>query len=178
MKKYVTGFIVLLFIFLAANTDGISTPARSMKEAKRLVFFCNYKSALPYLQQVYRSDTSNAYFNYLLGYCMYNIPSEKQNSIPYLQRATRTVAPVIKEWSVKEVKAPEKAWLYYAMALQYSYRFSQAVPAYKEYGKICPGAEKKMVDHYIYCCESGMELLKDSIEITIDNLGEILNGIL
>ncbi len=176
MKNYFKGIIVLLLISLACCSAGIGTPARSMKEAKRLVFFGNYKSALPYLQQVYRSDTSNAYFNYLLGHCMYNIPSEKQNSIPYLQRATRTVAPVIKEWSVKEVKAPEKAWLFYALALQYNYRFVQAIPAYKEYGKICPESEKKMVDHYIYCCESGLELLKDSIEITIENLGDILNS--
>jgi Tol biopolymer transport system component len=147
-----------------------------MNEARRYFFFSNYKSALPFVQQVYRTDTSNAYYNYLLGMCYYNLPLEKSQAISYLVKASRYVDPDIKEWSIKQKKAPFKAWYYMGKSYQSAYKFDKAIESYKKYNELSFFSDKVEVEQLIKSCESAKVLVKDSIEITIENMGRIINS--
>jgi len=171
MLKYFLAFFTILIFSVTASAQ----PGRAIKEAKRFMFFGNYQQALPFAKMLVRADTSNAYFNYILGECMFNIPTEKPNALPFLKRATQSTSSKIEEWSVNERNAPEKAWLYYARSLHHNYKFNAAIEAYKKYSSLCDPSEKKIIDQYIFSCKSGVTLLKDSIEISIENMGNMLN---
>lgn len=166
-------FVLALVLITAAS---YSQPGRAIKEAKRLLFFNNYQQALPYVEMLFRADTSNSYFAYLLGTTMFHLPAKKQLALPFLRLATRSTAATIEEWSVNERNAPNQAWLYYARSLHYNYKYPQAIEAYKKYASLCDPSEKKMIDQYLFSCESGMKIMKDSIEISIENLGNIINS--
>lgn len=168
---------VVLILILASLSGLLSAQAsRAMKEAKRLVFFGNYQAALPYIQMLYRSDTSNAYYNYLLGHCLFQLPKEKPIALPFLKRSVQSTSATIEEWSANQRNAPHKAWLFYGMSLHHHYRFALAIQAYKKYLTLCEPSEKPVIEQYIFSCESAMKIMKDSIEISIENLGNIINS--
>lgn len=173
-------FLCLVFFSLFAlnsfSQGGKISAKRSMNEVRRYYFFSNYKSALPFVQQVYRTDTSNAYFNYLMGMCYYNMPLEKENATPYLIKACKSVSPDIKEWSIKQKQSPFKAWYYLGKSYHSAYKFDKAIEAYKKYNELSFYVEKLEIEQRIKSCESAKLLLKDSIEISIENMGRVINS--
>ncbi len=169
---------VLLFISTLAFSQSKSKIAltRSMNDVKRYILFSNYKSALPFAQHLLRSDTSNANFNYLVGICYFHLPIEKTKAIPYLQKASRKINPNYNEYSIAETKAPAKVWLYLGKSYQSNFLFDKAIEAYNKYNEITANAEKNQIDQLINSCASAKKLTKDSIDISIENIGGIINS--
>lgn len=168
-----TGF---MFSSLAQTSTKISKK-RSFNDARRYVLFSNYSAALPLLLNLQKNDTSNSNFNYLVGLCYLNSSFEKEKSIPYFKRASNNMSKKFKELKYNETKAPFKTMYHIGQAYHFAYNFDKAETYFNKYKELVFDNSKELAlaDRQIEMCNNGLKSINDSIEISIDNMGNIIN---
>jgi len=177
MRKIII-FLIIICLPITILSQSLSKTAtkRTYNEARRLMFFNNYKAAFQHLLILHNSDTSNANYNYYLGLCLYNTPLKKNQSIPHLKSAALKSTSTFKEWNIKDNTAPHKAWYYLGKAYHSNYEFNKAIKAFEKYNSLTNNAENNKVLHAIQSCKNAINLVNDSIEISIENIGNIINS--
>ena len=142
------------------------------------MFLSNYTAALPLILRLQRADTSNANLNYLVGICYLNSPLEKDKSIPYFKTASRNMSEKYKELNFKEKKAPYKTMYHIGQSYHFNYQFDKAENCFSKYKELVfdNPKEKQLADRAIEMCKNGTILIKDSVQITIENLGPNINS--
>ncbi len=177
-------YLIACFVVTVTITNCISqqptrnSQKRKFNDAKHFVLFSNFYAALPILLNLQRADTANANLNYLVGLCYLNSTSEKEKAIPYFKAASNNLSSNYKEIKYKERKAPYKTMLNIGKAYHYVYQFEKAENYFTKYKELVSAHPKEieLADRYIEMCKNGEKLLKDSVEISIENLGTNINS--
>lgn len=178
--KLILLLVAFIFIIFDCISQQVSKESekKKFKDAKRFVMYAKYSAALPILLYLQHTDTANANLNYLVGLCYLNSESEKEKAIPFLKDASVNMSRKYKGIKLSEKKAPYKTMLHIGQAYHFLYQFDKAENYFVKYKELVQDnlKEIKIADRYIEMCKNGELLLKDSIEISIDNMGIIINS--
>lgn len=123
-----------------------------------------YLSALPIYESLYDRYPEELYIAYRIGICYLNINGEYSSSIPYLEAVHK------EEPNAADIK------FFLGKAYLLDYRFDKSITIFNEYiQQNISDQQKEKAQHYIRNCEVGKELVADSIEVEITNVGPPIN---
>ncbi|HNV95449.1 MAG TPA: hypothetical protein PKG63_03165 [Bacteroidales bacterium] len=147
-------------------------------EAKRAIVFNNYKKAIIEIDFLLKKDSLNANFNYLMGLSYLHMPMQKNKALPYLQIASNSITDHWQELNFKEKNAPFKTYFLLGEVQHYLYKFDVAENFYAKYLEYLKPdeTEYKETKRMMEICQQAPALINDSIEISIENLGPIINS--
>lgn len=181
MRSLYTIFFCILFsvVALAQKAPSAKKIEASADEHYRIDDFPN---ALRLYQQLDSIQPNVGKTNYRIGYCIFNT-EQKTKSLPYFQKAKKT-----------DYDGPDLD-LYLARSLHLNHRFDEAIAAYRQYAPDSTKKKKEEVDEeektagqleiddikedvnrYISMCETGKQLVSDSLTLVIENMGPIINS--
>jgi len=147
-------------------------------KAENFLLDQNYEQAAPLYEALLLQNQSNGNWNFKVGLCYLNSPSEYSKSVNYLERAVSACSANSKDDSYKEDKAPLVAYLYLADAYHRNYRFDDAMGIYNKYRALVPENDKTYlayIDHKIQICKNAQLLVADPVNMIIKNLGDSIN---
>ncbi|MBN2669112.1 MAG: PD40 domain-containing protein [Bacteroidales bacterium] len=146
------------------------------KKAKRLIYLENYQEALPILDSLSHIDDNNANLNYLLGLCYYHQQQDRQQAIPYLEKASKNVNEKTKE-DYKSDEAPMDALYYLAHAYLLDYQLDKCIQTSETLKqKSSDVLYKDKADRLINHAQNAQLLTKMPIQIEINALGANINS--
>jgi outer membrane protein OmpA-like peptidoglycan-associated protein/tetratricopeptide (TPR) repeat protein len=178
MKKRFT-FLLLSLIYLSHYQNASAQNDHHKKlehEAKELFRAEEYTQALPVYLKLDSLIPNNASYNYHAGVCYLN-SHNKAKSLPYLEKALQL--------GYKDAHFN----LYLGKAYHLNHKFDQAITnfqIYKDSSKVKTIEHHHLrkdhkkepidVDRYIEMCKIGKELVADSLDFVIENLGPNINS--
>jgi outer membrane protein OmpA-like peptidoglycan-associated protein/Tol biopolymer transport system component len=177
MKKIT---VALLFLISASGfSQGDKGKYReSFVQGNYLVLEQNYPLALKYFKEAYAIDSSNANINYKLGYCYLQSASEKNKALYYLEKAVQDVSHNYDPEDPKEKKAPELAYYSLGEAYRLAYRFNESNTYFNKFREIVGSRNKELatdLGRQVETNFNAMDLIKDSANVGISNLGDSIN---
>lgn len=183
--KYLT--LVSLLLFLSSgNIQGQKAEQRTRKpdpkesflEAESYFLFEEYQEAMPIYMRLLKLFPENNNLKYRIGMCLLNDNYQKEESIGYLEQATKNVSKDYKENSFKENRAPLDAWFYLGKAYLVNNRIDEAIEAYSHFRKILDPKlyDATLVDEQIEACRNALKLMKKPVDLDFINLGEPINS--
>ena len=179
MKKY---SLTLLFLFsclllfsqgnvqidkkhLFENKNNRSIAKKNFNKAEEYFNKAKYLYALNSYLKVYRYNSSSPGLNFKIGVC-YLYTSDKNTSLKYF---TESSSDVSKSYN-----------LFLGRAYQYNNKFEKAKSLYEEYyNSLTKHKQKKnrqFIEQLEKDCDTGSLLLKDSVPVSIINLGPTVNS--
>jgi len=139
----------------------------------------NYDAALPLYEKLLSQNQNNGNWNFKLGLCYLNSPTEFSKSVNFLERASSTLSSNSKDDSYKEEKAPNIAYMYLGDAYHRNFRFDDAIEVYKKFKTYISEKNKSdlsYIDYKIQVCKNAKELTADPVNMIIKNLGDSINS--
>jgi tetratricopeptide (TPR) repeat protein len=126
----------------------------------------NYLKALEHFKKLEAVDPNDLYYKLVIGICYSYKVDEKQKSIEYLEN----VQQLNPEFN--EVK------LYLGRAYAVNQRFDDAIAMLEEYlmDEDVEDESAALARRWIQNAENGRELVADSIDVKIKNMGEVVNS--
>jgi outer membrane protein OmpA-like peptidoglycan-associated protein len=176
---------ILICIFIFSSTFTFSqVPTGDYREdftqGNLLILEQNYSLALKYFKDAYSIDSSNANINYKLGFCYLQSASEKGLALSYLEKSVQNVSHNYNPDEPREKKAPEFAYYYLGIAYRLGYRFNESNIYFNKFKDIVGSHNKELtadLDKQIATNFNAIELTKDTVVVTINNLGDSINTI-
>jgi len=158
-------FVLFIYADFSFAQKTITSEPNS-KTAKEQFELMNYKDALTEYLLLIKTDSANLDYNFKLGVCYMNTNIDKSKAIPYL------------EFVVKQPKCDPETWYELGRAYQNQYRFVDAIKMYKKFIEVSTSKIQPFIppDRQIEMCNQAMELMKDSIDVTFQNLGPEINS--
>ena len=145
-----------------------------------LILEQNYSLALKYFKDAYRIDSSNANINYKIGVCYLESETEKNKALPFLEKSVQNVSHNYNPEDPKEKKAPELAYYSLGVAYRLAYRFNEAITFFNKFKDIVGTRNQvltKDLEKQVEINFNAIEFTKDSISVSIKNLGDSINSI-
>jgi len=182
MRKQISGifFFLLLVTFEAFPQEAGEALKEVFNDAEYFFMQEFYADALPEYMKVYkRGFSDNASINYRIGICYLNIPGQKKEAIPYLQKASQNLTPAYKEGNIKETRAPYDVFLYLGNAYRIDNQLDNAIKAYEKYLELMKNESNEMTQfahQQIYACKNATEMQKHPVSIAKVNLGKPVNS--
>lgn len=135
-------------------------------------------SALKTWEVLYQLDTTNANACYFIGIMLLRTEAHKADALPYMEKAAAHVINKYLPDDPYEKHAPPLAYYYLARALHINYRFSDAIGYFNIFRKRISRNDprQKDIDYWINCCNNGIALMKDSVECSVNNMGDSINS--
>ncbi len=177
MRK--THLLVALFMGLGLLANAQKDNKTKFLEAENFFLNNDFEKAIPLYTSVYNSDTTNYNAAYRLGMCYLADPFKRTQAIKFLQSASRNTTSKYKEGSYKETKAHPNALFYLGMANQLTLNLDAAIDAYSDYSNALPVEniyEFDKTEQKIQACHRAIELLKKPRNVSIKNVGEMVNS--
>ncbi|MCK9254560.1 MAG: OmpA family protein [Bacteroidales bacterium] len=136
-----------------------------IKNADIYVFSENkITEGLKLYQKAYEFNPNNSDLNFKIGYCYYN-SSQKYDCLEYFEKAYAL-----------NPKVDKKIEFYLARGHHFNYNFDKAISLYSNYSaSIRDKTELESLGKYITECRNGKDLIKDTINVEIINLGDNIN---
>jgi len=175
------GLSVLFFITLSINLFGQKDSyfKRVFVDAEYYLLYEEYRDALPLYLEIQRSYPENANIHYRIGQCYLNIPTEKNKSIPYLEKAIAKINDKYREGYFTENKAPKEAYLLYGRALRIAGDFDKALQAFIAYKNSFNSNDIKdylIVDKEIESIEIAKNMIANPKKSVFKSLGRTINS--
>ena len=137
----------------------------------------DYEEALYAFGKVHdRGYQDNAYINYRMGLCLLQIPGRKTESIPYLEKAERSISTSVKLGKFDQEDAPPDALLYLGNAYRINMEIDRAIEKYNEFAKYIDPKDETLqayVDQQIVACGNALVATASPVEYKIGNLGQL-----
>ncbi|MBI2269708.1 MAG: PD40 domain-containing protein [Bacteroidetes bacterium] len=179
LKSYTLPLLVILFCHnVSTNAQDKNLFKKYFNEGDKLFLEKNYNEAINSYLNAFKLDSNNANMRYKLGLAYMHSPNQKDKSIKYLLKASKNTTEHYHEYDASEDKAPLMVHYYLGLAYQLNYQFDQAglkfqycVDLFND--KKMPKELKLHIDQ----CNSGTTLLKNKVDIKIENMGPIFNTI-
>ena len=172
MRKYlfVCGCLFLLCTFRVLSQGGEVIDKKEQKrilaEGEYLYEEGNYVKALEYFKKLEKIDPNDLYYKLIIGICYSHKVDEKEKSIPYLE-------------SVKELNPDfNEVNLYLGRAYAVNRRFDDAIAILETYlqDEDISDESAAIATRLIENCHNGKELVSDSLDVAIRNMGTVLNS--
>lgn len=180
MLKRISAFLLVIIVvnslfsqvdvkFSPANFPGkageVKIAKKQIKNADILVYNeNNFDEGLKLYSKAYDLNPNNSSLNFKIGYCYYNT-THKYDCLSYFEKA----------WKLNP-KVDKKISYYLGRGYHLNYNFNEAIKFYTEYSAgLKEQLEIDEINKYITECRNGKEILKDTTEVEIINLGENIN---
>ncbi len=144
-----------------------------------LILEQNYQLALKYFKSAYQIDSTNANINYKMGICYLESATEKNKALAFLEKAVQNVSHNYNPEDPKEKKAPELAYYSLGVAYRLNYRFNESSIYLNKLKDIVGNRNKELaadLGKQIETNFNAIELIKDSVVVAINNLGDSVNS--
>jgi len=177
MKK-----LIIFAILLVVSTTGFAqidaTYRAKFAEADRYFQRGNFHLALPVFLQIYEKAPDNANLNFCIGMCYLNGSTDREASIPYLEKAVKNVS-VTHTGIVTDATSSVFSWFYLGKAYHVATEFDKAIGAFEEFKKYInkhtyPEDWEKTL-RYIEISYNGQRLKRNPLHIKVTNLGSNIN---
>jgi hypothetical protein len=124
-----------------------------------------YKMAIVEYEKLVNYDPEDGDFNYKLGMCYMNTPSDKSKAIQYFVKAA------------DKKDAPKDVYYHMGNALLAAGLFDEAVEAFEKYKEVNKGQvnAKFNLDQHVEYCYNGKEYKKKPVDVKIINPGKLVN---
>ncbi|MFY9309319.1 MAG: tetratricopeptide repeat protein [Bacteroidia bacterium] len=183
------GFLIVLLSLLCRFSYG---QERNLDSLVANSYFDNedYSRALKAYLELYAKNKKDLNVNYRIGYCYLQVNGDKSKAIPYF------------EYVYSQGNYKDDLLLHMGQAYTHAYNFEDALTFFNHYRRIIYSKrfelienyyqdcldgkidyQKKIttgifgtVDHYIENCESAIELFKNPVNVTFENLGPQVNS--
>lgn len=137
---------------------------RNIRSGNQFVAINRYGRALDYYKRAYNFNPNNADLNFKVGICYYN-SAQKYDCLQYFKKAYEL-----------DNKVNDKILYYLGRGYHLNYEFEKAISFYNEYGRQNWDTETiHLVERLTNQCRTGIELLKDTLNVKITNLGANVN---
>ena len=167
---------LLVFNFSNSFSQEGSLP-KSFKEifsdAEYYFQYGDYREALALYAQAQKTEPANHNINYRIGFCLLNIPGQKEKALAYLEYASNKISDTYQEGSYKETAAPPIIWLYLGDAYRIKRDLEKAIGAYNTFKAqldVKDVYNHDFVDQQINACEKAKIFLSKPVKITLDVL--------
>jgi len=176
---------VVLFIFitvlLTINVFGQKDSyfKRVFVDAEYYLLYEEYRDALPLYLEIQKTYPENANIYYRIGQCYLNIPTEKNKSIPFFEKAIKQIAEKYREGYFNENKAPKEAFLLYGRALRINGEYDKALQAFVSYKNLINtnnNADYYIVNKEIESIANAKNMIENPKKFTFKPLGRIINS--
>ncbi|MGB4230367.1 MAG: tetratricopeptide repeat protein, partial [Bacteroidales bacterium] len=188
-KKYKGKRILFFLMFILTFSNNVISQdiqfsrkyfpnSPGLKEAKKNIRMGNslfikgegyYNEALDYYLKANLFNPDNAELNYKIGIC-YLYTADKDKAVEHLEKSYQLKSDVT-----------EDITYYLGMAYHQNFNFDQAINYYRKYLDVLnPRNRDKYLNEInkkIEECKNGKEIVKDTVKVIIDNLGETVNSI-
>ncbi len=176
-------YLVFLLIWTLGVPKGFAQTQQDVnnlfKDANAYFYFEDYEEAVALYLEVYEQFPDNQNLDYRIGYCYLNIPGQKHNAIPYLERAIENTTYRYKDNSIKETKAPVEAHFYLGNAYLIANRFDKATSAYNTFRSIMKNDQNydlRYLAHQQDAVGRAKTFRNYPINFIRTNLGDIINS--
>lgn len=160
--------LVLLFFMFCFSITFSQTLEKQISyieyEANVVYKAKSYRDALPYYEYLDSVAPNNSQYNYRVGVCKYELGG-LQGALESFEKA--------KLYGEDE----PKLHFYLGSLYHKTNRFDEAEREYVIYRDgLDDPEEQRVINHYISQCEAAIELLKDQLELKIQNIGPVVNS--
>lgn len=178
MKKIVIIISVLLYgIYAFAQADikfstsnfpgraaDVNAAKSQIKSGDDYFYNGSFSSALNFYQKAQEFNPNNSDLNLKIGYCYFN-STQKFKCLEYFEKAYKLNKTVDK-----------KILFYLGCGYHWNYKFEDARKCYSDYLRtVRDKKEEAEVRRLLLQCKSGIEIIKDTVDVEIINLGENIN---
>ncbi|MCX6294776.1 MAG: tetratricopeptide repeat protein, partial [Bacteroidetes bacterium] len=179
MKKKIF-FVFFTFISLLSFSQGDKGDYReNFMQGNYLILEQNYQLALKYFKSAYQIDSTNANINYKMGICYLESATEKNKALAFLEKAVQNVSHNYNPEDPKEKKAPELAYYSLGLAYRLNYKFNESNTYFNKLKDIVGNRNKELgtdLGKQVETNFNAIELIKDSVVVAINNLGDSVNS--
>jgi hypothetical protein len=173
-------YIALHFILLSTySQDNYRQSKDNYYYGEYYMSHNQYREALPFFQSLFDTDSLNANINYKIGKCYINIRGEKLKSIPYLEKASKSIANDYNSDKFENNAAPIEALILLGEAYQRNNELEKALKKYYDYiSYLKPKEDKKlaMANLKIQSIVTAKQEIGNPLDIALLNLGENINS--
>ncbi len=180
MQKNIFFIFFLLISAPIFSQGGKADYRENFTQGNYLILEQNYSLALKHFKDAYQIDSSNANINYKMGFCYLESAAEKSKALYYLEKAVQNVGHNYNPEDPKEKKAPELAYYSIGVAYRLAYRFSESNNYFNKFKDIVGTRNKELakdLEKQVETNFNAIEFIKDSVIVTINNLGDSVNTI-
>ncbi len=158
--------LFLAYLFLSFVTLSAQNEKKDLKKGKDHFEYEEYRKALPYLENAFKINPDNIETCYFLGRT-YWIVGKKDKCLPLFEKVYK-VNPNFKSDVLD----------YYAYSLHFDMKFDDAMKLYaKLRDKFKPTSKEYFAyEKLIAQCRNGKELIKNPIDVKIENAGSEINS--
>lgn len=137
-----------------------------MAEGKRNFDSKNYKVALRYYLDAYKSKQDDLELNSKIAQCYLNTNIDKSKALPYIEFVT------------KQAKFEPENLFYLGKAYHHSLKFDEAIAAYQRYIAAMENKEKeiKVAKREIEICTNAKTIIKKPLNVSFENAGRKVNS--
>jgi outer membrane protein OmpA-like peptidoglycan-associated protein len=181
MKQFFALFS-LIFLGFTGVSKAQLTEAKFKEvfgKADGAVYDGNYSAALPLLEELYDSDSTNSHVCYLLGVTYLNTFGKRPLAVAMLEKAIGNVKLDHRDGDAKDKTAPGLAYYYLAKAYHLNYKFEDAITNYFNYRSFISMDDYTQyaeVKRQIESAENGKTLVDAPVKVRIQNLGMGINS--
>jgi len=166
LTLFITGFLAVCNSFSQEYQEVLKG---IFLDAEYFLMDESYADALVEYQKLLpRGYENNANINYRIGVCYLNMPGQKANAIPYLEKAVTNVTAKYKEGIFKETRAPYDAWLYLGNGYRITNQLDKAVQAYQKYKELLKDEKSEMskyADQQIVACNNAKKAQENPVYV-------------
>jgi len=164
---------LVLFVCICIQTGPASAQTNKvamkelLKNAKDNFQFGNFRAAQPFYEKLNNYKPGDPDINYSLGYCYLRANIQKEKAIEYLEFADEFGE-----------KLPPEIKFDLASLYHYMNRFNEAIAYYEQFINAEDGTPEIIEDAKlkIKMCENGINMVKNPIEVKVENLGKKVNS--
>ncbi|MFA6925201.1 MAG: OmpA family protein [Bacteroidales bacterium] len=179
MKKIIF-LSVLLFInvsFVIGQLD-VRTFKTKYSKAEDLIDAENFDAALPIFQELDSLNPNNSNIQFKIGLCYFNLPVNKELSIPYLKKASANVTAEF-NGEYNEKKAPAHTLYFLGKIYLITYKLDDAIDCFKKFRTyLRVGTNDDLIEdteRQIEMCYNAKKIIKNPINIKIEDMGASVN---
>ncbi len=174
-RKIVRSFLRVLLIAgaccvmpgrLYAQQRPVTAPGGDEKWAKAFMLAGDFVNAMKEYVLLVKKDSLNSEFNYYLASCYLNTSIDKSKALKYMLVA------------VQDPKMDNMVHYDLGRAYQYSYKFDDAIAAFKTYKSKLNGNDPNYIsaDKQIEMCVRAKEMVAHPVNVVFENLGGRVNS--
>ncbi len=176
MKNLLTLLLLLSTLVLWAQKGEQMSRSEEMLLAEDFIEDENFSDAIRLYHKLLEMDSTNSDLNFKLGFCYLNTAVERKKAIPYLEKAVKYMSNDKKK---RKYNAPLEAFYYLGKAYQVNGEYEKAIETLNELKIRLQGKDKKFeaaIDRLIQKSQNALELVSTPVNMSIENLGPIINS--
>jgi len=145
----------------------------SIKIAEAFLESENFSHAITFYQNFLEQMPNDPELNFKLGFCLLNTPTGKYKSLEYLQKSTK----LYKKKKGRKSANYIESLFYLGRAYRANYEYEQSIEIFEELkSKIRNKRLLVEIEKEIKLCTVGSEVVVNPTNVSINNLGDILNS--